>query len=122
MANRYFNQFHGTPQKGVVILPGTLSIAADASISSQDFKMGTFTKTGTGEYTLTLSDKYVGALSVLATVQAATAVDLVAQVKSVDVVSAKTVVFNLNTGATPTNPSAVCKLNVVLILSNSTSY
>lgn len=121
MASRLFQQFHGMLDKGVVFIAGKLSIAANAAVSSQSIMGGVFTKTGTGEYTLTLDDTYVGLLSAQATVLAATAVDLVPQIKSADVTSAKTIVFNLNAGATPTNPSAVCELHVFIALKNSTA-
>lgn len=119
MANRYFQQFVAVPQHGLVMLSGSVSIAADASVSASSFPFGTITKTGTGAYTLTLADKYSSVVSIQATLEAAVAVDLVPQVTSADVSSAKTVVFSLNTGATPTNPSAVCKLHILLLVKNS---
>lgn len=119
MADRIFGPIQAL-DKEVKVLSGILSIAADASVSSQTFLGGTWTKTGTGEYTLTLQDVYPELLACLVSVEAATAVDLVAQLKSQTVSSTKLVVVNLNAGATPTNPSAVCKLHCALVLKNST--
>lgn len=120
MANRNFAPLQGTLERGVVILSGILDIHSDASVlSTSFFAGGSFAKTGTGEYTLTLTDKYSELLACSLTVEAATPVDLVPQIDNTDVSSAKTIVFNLNAGASATNPSAVCKVHVMLILKNS---
>lgn len=120
MANRNFAPVQGSIERGVVVLAGILDIHSDASVlSTSFFAGGTFTKSGTGEYTLTLTDKYNELLACSLTVEAATAVDLVPQIDNHDVSSAKTIVFNLNAAATPTNPSAVCKVHVLLVLKNS---
>jgi hypothetical protein len=119
MANRYFEQFLHSFTKKLVSIHGVVSIAADASVSGHTIKGATVTKTGVGEYTIELDDAYVDLVSAQATFQAATAVDLVPQIKSADVTTAKTVVIRLLTGVTPTDPSAVCKLHVHLLLRNS---
>lgn len=108
---------------GVVVVGSICDIHSDASVlttSTSDF--GTWTKSGTGEYTLTLADKWAGHLAAHPAVEAATAVDLVAQIKSIDVAGAKTVVVNLNAGATPTDPLAVCKLHLTLVLKSRAGF
>ena len=77
-------------------------------------------RTGVGEYTVTLTDAYQAVLSCQLTVMAATAVDLVPQIKSVDVVSAKTVVFRTLAGATATEVAAPLTVNFGLLLRDST--
>jgi hypothetical protein len=119
MADRNFSPVQAL-DKQIKILAGFASIHTDASILSQTLLGGTFTKTGTGEYTLTLADKYPELLCAQVSVEAATAVDLVAQIDNHAVSTNKTVVINLNAGATPTDPSAACKLHVLLVLKNST--
>jgi len=119
MASRIFGPLQAL-DKEIKILSGLVSIHTDASILSQTLLGGTFSKTGTGEYTLTLQDTYPELLACLVSVEAAVAVDLVAQVKSQTVSTTKLVVINLNTAATPTNPSAACKIHVTLVLKNST--
>lgn len=119
MANRNYTDSK-VLARGLVLLHGNVTIAADASVGTSTFPGGTFTKTGTGEYTLTLEDSYVSLLGAQASLLAATAVDLVPQIKSADVVTAKTVTINLNAGATPTNPAAACTLYLSLALKNST--
>jgi len=103
----------------LTLIQGTISIAADASVSSESIVGASVTKTGTGEYTITLDETYNALMACNVTLEAATAVDLVPQIKSTDVSGAKTVVINLNAGATPTNPSAVCKIHVSIFMRNS---
>lgn len=121
MANRNFSRVQGL-NKEIKLIAGSFSIAASGGAATLTQGLGySVAKTDTGVYTITLEDKYNACLAACATVQAATAVDLVAQVKSVDVTSAKTVVLNLNAGATPTEPSAVTVVNFVLVLQNSST-
>lgn len=122
MANRLFQQFFHSFTKQLVGIHGYIDIAADASVSSSSVRGGTVTKTGTGAYTLTLEDQYVAIESVQLTLQAATAVDLVPQVVSQDVVgTAKTIVFRLNAAGSATDPSAVCRVYIAALLKNSTA-
>jgi hypothetical protein len=121
MANRNFSRVQALNHE-VKIIAGSFSIAASGGAATKVTGLGySVAKSGTGLYTVTLQDAYNAALAVTATAQAATAVDLVAQVKSVDVTSAKTVVISLNAGATPTEPAAVTVVNFVLVLQNSST-
>jgi hypothetical protein len=120
MADRNFCKEIGSLERGMVFMSGVLAIASDASVTSESLLGASVAKTGTGEYTITLEDSYVSLLSCNLTLEAATAVDLVPQIKSVDVVSAKTIVIRLLAVATATNPSAACKLHIALKLKNST--
>lgn len=119
MANAQFQQFLFSKTKMLTLIQGIISIAADATVSSETINGATCARTAAGQYTITLDSTYNSLLSVHATLEAATAVDLVPQVKSDDVSVAKTIVINLNTGATPTDPAAVCKLHVSIFLRNS---
>ena len=101
------------------LIQGVISIAANASVSSSSIIGATVTKTGTGEYTITLAETYNAMMATNLTLEAASAVDLVPQVESTDVSGAKTIVINLNAGATPTNPSAVCKIHVSIFMRDS---
>lgn len=119
MANSSFNRMQSL-NKEIKIIAGQFSIASSGGTATKVSGLGyTVAKSGTGEYTITLSEKYPYLISAIATVQAAVAVDLVPQVLSHDVSSAKTVKINLNAGATPTEPSAVTVVNFVLVLQNS---
>lgn len=76
-------------------------------------------RTGVGQYTVTLADTYNAEMSVNFSYLAATAVDLVPQIKSVDVVTAKTIVVSLLAAATPTEVAAVSALYMNAVLNAS---
>lgn len=120
MANKRWYQFLFSKTPMLVSIHGSISIAADASIISTNIKGATAAKTGTGEYTITLSEKYPSFKSFSVQLLAATAVDLVPQVLSATV-STGVIVININAGATPTNPSATCTLYFEGLLSNSSN-
>lgn len=120
MANRNFSRVQALNHE-VKIIAGCFSIAASGGAATVVQGLGfSVAKTTTGVYTVTLQDSYVALLSANLQVKAATAVDLVAQVKSYDVTTAKTIVIDLNAGATPTEPSAVTEIHFALYLRNST--
>lgn len=119
MAARRFVNVQAINQE-VKIIAGSFSIAASGGAATLVTGYGySVAKTTTGVYTVTLQDAYPYCISAVVSVQAATAVDLVAQVKSVDVSSARTLVIDLNAGATPTEPSAVTVINFILVVQNS---
>lgn len=88
-------------------------------VSSENLLGASVAQTGVGEYTITLDDTFNALMACNLEYQAATAVDLIPQIKSTDVSSAKTIVVRLLTGATPTDPSADGKLHVSIYLRNS---
>lgn len=120
MANRNFSRVQALNHE-IKLIGGNFSIAASGGAATKVQGLGwSVAKSATGEYTITLEDSYVALQSITCTVQAATAVDLVAQVTSHDVVTAKTIVISLNAGATPTEPSAVTLIHFQANLRNST--
>lgn len=116
---KQYQQFFFSLVRRLTCLTGQITIAADASVSSTTLKGATCARTGTGEYTITLADGYVALLACNLTMQAATAVDLVPQIKSNDVASAKTIVFRTLAVATATDPSAICVVHVRILLRDS---
>jgi len=117
MASRFFKPVQALNPE-IKLIAGSFSIAASGGAATLVSGLG-YT-VATGEYTITLADQYPACISAVATVQAATAVNLVAQIEAVDVSAATpTVRINLNAGATPTEPSAVTVVNFVLVLQNS---
>ena len=120
MASRNFSRVQGL-NKELKIIAGSFSIAASGGAATKLTGLGyTVAKSTTGEYTITLADKYNALISGTATVQAATPVNLHAQIDSHDVTAATpTVVINLVAVATPTEPSAVTVVNFTFILQNS---
>lgn len=119
MANRNFSRMQAL-NKEIKVIGGVFQIAASGGAATKVEGIGwSVAKSDTGEYTITLEDHYVALMSGNFTVQAATAVDLVPQIQSVDLAT-KTIVINLNTGATPTEPAAVTRVHMTLHLRNST--
>ena len=104
-------------------LAGSFSIAASGGAATKlTGRRYTVAKSATGEYTITLLDTWNELVSAYVSVEAATAVDLVAQIDNHDVTAATpVVVINLNAAATPTEPAAVTVVHFQLVLSN-TSY
>lgn len=119
MANRLFDQFLFSFTKMLTSLHGIIELDATGAVVSSSIRGATVAKTGTGQYTVTFADKYHALMWCGLTVEAATPVDLVPQVKSTDVSGAKTIVFSLLAGAVATNPSAVCKVHFNTFLRNS---
>lgn len=101
-----------TPTAGAVEAVSASNIGGVASVIQDPSLAGT--------YIINLSKihKALGFCQML--LQAATAVDLVPQLKSNDVLSAKQVIFRLNTGATPTDPAAACRVYVQMLVNDST--
>lgn len=58
MANRFFQQFKGSLEKGVVQLDGYINLDSDASVVSETIMGASVAKTTTGVYTITLEDSY----------------------------------------------------------------
>jgi hypothetical protein len=120
MASRYLNQFVLTQRKGVVQIAGTISLSAAAAVSSSDLTslVSSVTKTGTGEYTIALADKWVGLISVTASLESSVATDSV-QVKSADPVTAKTIVVRTITSGAYADVAVASKLHLSIQLKNS---
>jgi len=120
MANRNFRDRIWNLENGLVFLQGKLTISAAGAVTAVTGKgIASASLSTTGTYTIVLSDIYTSMLCGNANLQAATAVDLVPQFGAYDVVSAKTVVIRVQTGATATTPSAACELHFSLKLKNS---
>ena len=102
------------------ILAATALAGGTDDISDMSMKgVASVDKLAAGEYLITLDDSYQELLSAQFPLQAATPVDLVPQIESADVLSAKTIKVNLMAGATPTDPAADVKLYMALRLRNS---
>lgn len=103
-----------------VLLTGCFEIAASGGaatvVSGRGYKVA---KSATGEYTITLDDAWFQLISANFTIETSTPVDLVPQLDNHDVKTNKTIVVNLNTGATPTEPSAITRVHFTLALSNT---
>lgn len=120
MANRNFQQFQHTYEKGLVKIPLKISIAAGGAVSSFTGKgISTVTQSGAGEYTITLVDKFIDYYTILCGVLNANQEDLVAQVVSADPTGTKQIVVNLLAATVPTNPTNATVLMVEATMKNS---
>lgn len=112
----------------VSVASGATPVAAAAAVTltggvdgvaSSTIKGASVVRSGVGQYTVTLEDKYYALMDLQLTLKAATPVDLVPQQLSDDVAGAKTIVFSLLAGATPTEVAAPCVVNFKAFLRNS---
>lgn len=118
MANRYFTQFFYTLLKTPVLITGKIVLAADASVTSFDAKgVASVTKTGTGEYTITLSDSFSKVTSLNAH-PVGSSEDLVPVFLSYDA-STKAYVLETKVAGTVADISAACEIHFQINLSNS---
>lgn len=88
-------------------------------VSSSTIRGATAERTGVGEYTVTLDAKFNALMCCHLQVEAATPIDLVPQILSTDVSGAKTIVFSLLAGATPTEVAAPLTIHFNAFLRNS---
>ncbi len=121
--DRLLNQFKGSLVKGVVFLYGKASITNTTGVVASYSGRGiaSIARTGAGEYTITLEDKCVDLLNCDVSVVSATPVDLVPQIASYDVVSAKTIVVNLLAAAVPTDSAQDIELLISIALKISSA-
>lgn len=112
----------------VSVASGGTAVAAAAAVTltggvdgvaSTTIRGASVARTGVGEYTVTLADKYHALMCCNLNIEAATAVDLVPQIKSTDVSGAKTIVFRTLAGATATEVAAPLKVHFNAFLRNS---
>jgi len=133
MANRWFNQFKGSLEKGVVQLDGYVNLAADASVTSETILGASVAKTTTGIYTITLEDSYPKLLSCTVT-HFSIGTNAAGLMKVVDVLDKdgnsvaatlanvkkiKVATCTSSTGA-PADVSVKCGFSVHIVLKNST--
>lgn len=123
MASKMLYPVAGALEISMIPLVVTINIASDASVSSVEGEGLTAEKTATGTYTLTLADKWAAIRSVNATLEAATAVDLVPQVTSKSASSKsvviKTLAYDVDGAVAATDAAAACALHVVIWVRNS---
>jgi len=108
--------------KRQVILAGIVSLNSSAAVTSHNFNslVASVTKTATGEYTITLADKYQSLKALNISFEGTQ--DIVARIKSTDVSSAKTIVVETwdISSAAVANVTSASKLHISAILKDST--
>jgi len=119
MASRRFEQFSYSLIKKKTEIEGVVTLSALGAVVTQDIPGASIAKTGVGEYTVTLEDKYSACLGVYAQL-AETAEDLQAVPGAVDVVSAKTMeILTVDATGAAADVTATATLYITLVLSNS---
>jgi len=119
MANRYFKQFQLTPQGRQISLAGQISLAANASVTSHDIPLvESVVKSDTGEYTITLQDKYVASMAINLTLESAEE-DVAVRITSQDVSSSKEIVIRTEVAGVTADVSSAAKIHVSLVLRDS---
>ena len=118
MANRYFTQFFYSFFKKPVMIAGSIPLSASAAVGTVDIKgVESVVKTGTGEYTVTLSDEYYKLISAQAGV-IDSAQNLKFDFHSFNL-PAKTFVIKSQVAGVVANVTDACEISLCLILSNS---
>jgi hypothetical protein len=122
MANRLFQQFQGTLDKGVVMLQGSFAPAGTGAPTTVRGKGFSVARTSAGLFTVTLQDKYQHLISGDIQIQLATGADLKGQFGAIDVSSAKTVQIRVLAVAVATDIAADAnnRVHFSLKLKNST--
>ena len=118
MADRNFSNVQAIA-KQVKIVAGSAAFNSSGVIGTQNFSGASVARTGTGAYTITLTDVYPALVGANIIISKATAADLVPQINSVNL-SSKTISFRLLTGATPTDLAEAGSFYVTLIFKNTT--
>lgn len=97
MADRMFHPHEGSLDVGLVMMQGSFRPNGTSAVSSSTVKGNGFSvaRTGVGEFTVTLEDKYVELISGSLSLQLAAADDQILHWGAIDVASAKTLVINV---------------------------
>ncbi len=119
MANRYFKQFPLVKSPRTVILAGQISLSAAGAVLSHNLDfVASVVKSATGEYTITLQDKYVQSkyISVQHEGAAVDRVKVKADTQAVD----KKIVINTLVASVVADVATACKLHVLMVFKDST--
>lgn len=120
MANRYMQQFLYSLTHMLTGIHGSINIASSTTgVSSVSLNGASAARTGVGEITITLTDKFPELLACDFKILSATAQDLVPQIKSETVASTKLIVVRLLAGSTATDPTSAITLYMNAFLRNS---
>ncbi len=124
MANRNFKEKVLNLETGLTLIVGKFALGADAAVGTVTGKGFAVTKPATGQYLITLTDKYTSLLCGNVSEFCATALDIRAQLDSYDVSSAKTVLINTlavdgDGAVAAADTGTACEIHFALYLKNS---
>jgi len=120
MANRTFNPPRAL-EKELVTLVGKVAIGSDAAVGAKVGRGFSIAKTATGEYTVTLQDKYMQLLGASFSVEGSGTIVTVPELKSEAVASSGSLIIKTvtrSTGATA-DTAVAFTLRIALHLRNS---
>jgi hypothetical protein len=124
MANRQFHDLQGNGTVHKIIAFAFAPQGASAPVLGEGCNtwVASITHSATGQFTITLADKYNALAASSVEIQMNAVTDVQPQWGAIDVVNAKTLVLNILQSATPTDIAANANNNVhiVLWLRNST--
>jgi len=120
MSNAFFYPLIGCSEPGCALLKSVLGIASDSSVSATTTvsKIGAWTKTGTGEYTLTLSAGFLFP-EITPNVSPVVVGSTIAVLKSWSAASRTVVLNTLNTSHAAADPGAAALVPVFIVAKNS---
>lgn len=118
MANRYFKQFAMVKSPRTIILCGQISLSASGAVLSSTLDYASVAKTATGEYTITLQDKYVETKS-LQIMHEGTATDRV-KFKADTQATNKLITFNTLVSNVVADVTVACKIHITFKFKDST--
>lgn len=125
MANRMFNQFQGTLEKGVVQLFAEVTFAGTGAPTLTRGKgIASVARSAAGTYVVTFQDSYVATLAACALwkdAAAPAAADVVLHADAITNAAAPTLTFKTYAGSTVTDAASGEKLLFTFTLSNSTA-
>lgn len=118
MANRYFRQFALVKDPRTILLGGRISLNSSAAVTGNtiDFCQSV-TKSGTGEYTIVLQDKYVVDKCVQVSFEGASLA--ICKIKSVNL-STKTIVVETMVAGALANITAAGSIHILVVAKDST--
>lgn len=120
MASRNFNRKQAL-EKEIKEIYALLTFGSSGAVTlTTGHGVASAAKSGTGDYLITLQDRYVSLKMVEGTFLSSSAEDIRVQVKAEDVASAKTISILTLTGASATNPASGTKLYLKFELKNTT--
>jgi hypothetical protein len=121
MASRNFGRYQALEKEVKSLFADVAIGATGAPTLTKGLGVASIARTATGDYTITLDDKYVRLMHVSIMQVEADDEDLTFQVSSEDVDGAKTIGIICKAAATPADPSNGSRLLIRIDLKNSTS-
>lgn len=119
MASRNFNRKQALEREIKEIYCKLTFGSSGAVTLTEGYGVASASKTGTGDYLITLQDKYVSLKFVEGILLKSTGEDIRVQLKSEDVNGAKTIAIYTLTGASATNPSSGAVMYLKFDLKNT---